>query len=272
MVNWMKSSLFFGVLVLFSVIALITGVFFAGRAVPASAAAALQVPIYTPTPGPDGRIIYTVKPNDTLLSISLLTGVPLEKLRSMNNLKGDTIVVGQQLLLGLAGPAEVTFTPGPTPTPTPILPTLTPKPGTGTLCIILFNDQNGDSIRQATEPSIPDGAISITNRSGSVSLTATTPSGLESTCFEKILEGDYNVSVAVPAGYNPTTVTNFAITLKGGDKTYLDFGAQANAETLANAPAPSGSGRSPILGIVGGLLLLIGAGLAIFAGRLLKGK
>jgi hypothetical protein len=58
--------------------------------------------------------------------------------------------------------------------------------------------------------------------------------------------------------------------LNAGDESYLDFGAQANSETLAQAPAPTGSGNSPILGIVGGLLLLAGLGLAIFAGRLLK--
>jgi len=272
MVNFKQSRIHSGAIALLTACALVTGALLSGPAVTARAAPPLQVPIYTPTPGPDGRIIYIVKANDTLLSISLLTGVPLDKLKALNHLTGDTIQVGQQLLLGLAGPAEVTITPGPTPTPTPILPTPTLKPGTATLCVILFNDQNGDSIRQETEPSIPNGAISVTNRSGSVSLTATTPTGTKPTCFEKIPEGDYNVSVAVPAGYNPTTVTNFAITFKGGDTTYLDFGAQANAETLANAPTPSGSGRSPILGILGGLLLLIGVGLAIFAGRLLKGK
>jgi LysM repeat protein len=272
MVNQKNPRIFISVLVLVATCTITAGALLTGLAIPARAAPAQQVPIYTPTPGPDGRIIYIVKTNDTLLSISLLMGVPLDKLKALNNLKNDTIVVGQPLLLGLAGPAEVTFTPGPSPTPTPILPTPTPKPGTAKLCIILFNDQNGDSIRQETEPSIPEGAISVTNRSGSVSLTATTPSGLAPTCFDKVPEGDYNVSVAVPAGYNPTTVNNFAISLKGGDTTYLDFGAQANAETLANAPTPTGSGRSPILGILGGVLLLIGLGLAIFASRLLKGK
>jgi LysM repeat protein len=272
MANQKTPHFFTGVLVVLVTGTITAGALLTGPAIPVRAAPPQQVPIYTPTPGPDGRIIYIVKPNDTLLSISLLTGVPLDKLKALNNLTSDTIVVGQPLLLGLGGPAEVTFTPGPSPTPTPILPTSTPKPGTAKLCIILFNDQNGDSIRQETEPSIPNGAISVTNRSGSVSLTETTPSGLDPTCFDKVPEGDYNVSVAIPSGFNPTTVTNFAIPLKGGDTTYLDFGAQANEETLANAPTPTGSGRSPILGILGGALLLIGLGLAIFASRLLKGK
>jgi hypothetical protein len=238
-----------------------------------SAAPTRQIPIYTPTPLPDGRIIYTVKANDSLLSISLLTGVPVDELRKLNNLTGDTIFEGQQLLLGLAGPPEMTPTPGPSPTPTPVLPTPTTKPGSGNLCVLLFNDLNGDSIRQESEVSIPDGAISVSNRIGTVSKTGKTIPGSDPYCFEKVPEGDYNVSVAVPAGYNPTTVTNYALRLNAGDETYLDFGAQADSETLSEVPVTSGgSGRSPLLGILGGLLLIGGAGLAIFAGRLLRGK
>jgi LysM repeat protein len=241
-------------------------------AFPVLAAPSRQVPIFTPTPGTDGRIIYIVKANDTLLSISLLTGVPVDQLRALNGLTGDTIIEGQPLLLGLAGPPEVVTTPGPSPTPTPLLPTPTAKPGSGNLCILLFNDRNGDSIRQEEEPSIPDGEVSVSDRSGSVSLTTTTEGGTDPYCFNTVPEGDYNISVAVPAGFNPTTVTNYALSLKAGDETFLDFGAQANSETLAEAPIPAGSGRSPILGIVGGLFLLVGVGLAVFAGRLLRGK
>ena len=243
-----------------------------GPTIPAQAAPQEQIPIYTPTPGPDGRIIYIVKPNDTLLGISLITGVSVEQLRALNNLTSDTIYEGQKLLLGLAGPVDVTPTPGPTPTATPILPTPSPKPGKGNLCILLFNDLNGDSIRQENEPSIPDGAISFGNRSGSVSETIATGIGLEPQCFEDLPEGSYSISVAVPEGYNPTTETSYELELKAGDKTYLNFGAQANSQTLAEAPvipAPEG-GRSPLLGIIGGLFLLAGIGAAIFAGRMLK--
>ncbi|MEJ2708711.1 MAG: LysM peptidoglycan-binding domain-containing protein [Anaerolineales bacterium] len=238
---------------------------------PALAAPNRQIPIYTPTPLPDGRIIYTVKENDTLLSISLITGVSVDDLRTLNDLSGDIIVPGQKLLLGRTGPPQTTPTLGPSPTPTPVLPTPTPKPGTADLCVLLYHDLNGDSIRQEDEPAIPDGAISLSNRSGTVSETADTLPGLDPYCFEGVPEGDYNVTVAVPEGYNPTTVTNFAITLEAGRVDYLNFGAQPNMETIAEAPAPSEGGRSPVLGILGGLLLLVGVGLALFAGRLLKG-
>jgi LysM repeat protein len=243
-----------------------------GEILPARAAPEMQIPIYTPTPGPDGRIIYIVKANDTLLGISLITGVSVDELRGLNNLINDTIYEGQKLILGLGGPVEVTPTPGPTPTATQILPTPSPKPGKGDLCILLFNDLNGDSIRQESEASIPDGAISFGNRAGSVSENVASGIGLEPQCFVDLPEGDYTISVAMPEGYNPTTETNYELPLKAGDKTYLNFGAQANSSTIAEAPIipPPGGGRSPLLGIIGVLFLLAGIGAAIFARRMVK--
>lgn len=239
--------------------------------IPPPLPALAQIPIQTPTAGPDGRIIWIVKAGDSLLSISLITGVPVETLRAMNNLTGDNIIEGQKLLLGLGGPVEITYTPGPTSSPTPLLPTPSPKPGVANLCVILFNDRNGDSLRQEAEPSIPGGAINVNNRSGSFSKAENTGGGSDPICFKEIPEGDYTISVAVPVGFNATTDTNYAMKISAGDETYLDFGAQPNAETQAQAPAPTGSGRSPLLGIIGGLFLAAGLGLAIFASRLLKG-
>ena len=242
------------------------GAIFVGAA---DAAPENQVPIYTRTPGPDGQIIWVVKANDTLLSISIISGIPVEEIISMNNLTTETIFEGQQLVLGLGGPAEETPTPGPTPTPTEPLPTFTPQPGFGTLCIILFDDRDGDSIRQEIEESIPNGAISLADRSGAVSESTTTGSGLDYQCFEDLPEGDYMISVAIPEGYNPTTESDFEIGLNAGDETFINFGAQANAETLAQeqiVPAPEG-GRSPILGIIGIIFLVGGVVVAFLALR-----
>ena len=67
--------------------------------VPAQAAPDRQIPIYTPTAGPDGRIIWIVKANDTLLSISLISGVPVDEIRGLNNLTSDTIFATDKLFL-----------------------------------------------------------------------------------------------------------------------------------------------------------------------------
>jgi hypothetical protein len=239
----------------------------------ALAAPVLQLtPFPTPTPGPDGRILYTVQTGDTLLRISLIAGVPLDELRGLNNLVGDNIVVGQELLLGLGGPSEVTPTPGPGPTPTEELPTPSLVPGVGMLCVLLYNDRNGDAIRQEEEPSIPGGAINVNNRSGTFSESTQTIAGSEPHCFENLSEGEYTITVAVPDNYNPTTATSYVLLLKAGDETYLGFGAQVSSQSDIQAASPEGRSRSPLLGFLGGLFLLAGLGLAIFGTRLMRGK
>ena len=234
-------------------------------------------PFPTPTPGADGRIIYIVKSGDSLWRISAVSGVPMDELRALNNLgTNEVITPGQELLLGLGGPAGPAPTFGPPPTATSELPTPTPGIGTGTLCVLLFEDIDGDSIRQEQEPSLPGGAISINDRSGEISLTADTPSGgvsenlfpepeeLGFVCFDTLEKGEYNITVASPDGYNATTPLNYAINLNPGEEVLIGFGAQPNSEILADASRPVGSQRSPILGLIGGLLVLLGSSLGIY--------
>jgi hypothetical protein len=243
-----------------------------GAGLPARAAPAAQfTPFPTPTPGPDGRIIYIVQANDSWWRIAAIFNIDLDQLLTVNNATRDTLLrEGQELLLGLGGPSEDFPTPGPTPTESPLLPTTSPQPGSGTLCVLIFDDRNGDSRRQESEPSIPGGAISIADREGLVSITETTTPGLEPQCFDELPEGTYTISVGIPEGYNPTTVLTYTLDLQPGARTILDFGAQANSEVLAQATSPTGSGNSPLVGIFGILLLVAGLGLGLFAGRIRK--
>ena len=249
-------------------------------------------PIATPTPGPDGRIIYIVQAGDTLWRISAITGVSLDELRRLNDLAAeDVIQVGDQLLLGLGGPSEIPPTAGPPPTPTSDVPTPTPSIGTGVLCVSVFLDTNGDALRQDDELDLDGSAISISNRLGTVSLSQGEDGGLLPRCYEDVElgyydiegsraecisivqcalvldEGEYNISVAIPDGYNATTTLNHVQNLEAGYQTFLDFGAQPNSETVADTPVipESGEGQSPILAIVGVGLLVVGIGLGIAA-------
>lgn len=252
----------------------VCSLFLAGLSRPVWAAPLAQFTSFpTPTPGPDGRIIYIAQEGDSAWRIAAIFGLNLDNLRALNKW-GETpnIKPGDKVLLGLAGPAEASVTPGPTPTSAPVLPTPSPKPGWGNLCVLLYMDVNGDSIREEAEPTLPKGEISVTDRSGTVSKTATTGGGADPICFEQLPEGTFNVSVAIPKGYNATTAMNQTITLKAGDITQLNFGAQADTQTQVEAPTPQGSGKSPILAIAGTLLLVVGIGLAFLAGRLALGK
>ncbi len=240
-------------------------------ALPVAASSPQQAVYFTPTPLPDGRIIYVVKANDTCISISLLNRISEDTLRSLNNIKGTDCVirVGQQLLLGLAGPAE-TPTAGPSATPTPLLPTPTPFAGNGEVCVILFNDINGNGLAEDTEPAMPGGEVSLTDRAGKFSRTGTTVTINDPTvdlplCFSDVPEGEYSVSIAIPQGYNPTTSTARDLSVKAGSTSTIDFGAQVSLRSAD--PTPVQTPQSPLLGILGGSLILAGAGLALWLRR-----
>ncbi len=236
-------------------------------------AKAAPLPQYTafpsPTPGPDGKIIYIVQPGDTLWRVSAITGVTVDEIRKLNNLgDNDIIREDQKLIIGFGGPpGGQGTTPEAAVTPTPSGPAPTESIGVGTLCIILYKDENGDAVRQEEEPSVSGGAISIANRDGSVSFTKKTIDGYNHQCFEDLKADDYNITVAIPEGYNATTVLNYPIKLHAGDETYLDFGAQPNSQLEAETNAlPVESGKkSPLIGILGGLMMLIGIGLGVYA-------
>ncbi len=249
-----------------------------------SAAPQAQLTVFpTPTPGPDGRIIYVAQEGDSVWRIAAISGISAEQFRKLNPfIVNDIIIPGQSYLIGYAGPVVGVPTSGPMPTQRVLTPSPTPSPGWGVLCILLYNDLNGDSMRQEAEPSIPDGEISVSNRLGTVSLTGTTLSGgiatnivnptpLERgyTCFDQLQQGEYLVSVAAPEGYNRTTDLNATILLEAGQTTQIAFGAQANSELeVQNAIIPDAPQKSPIMGIVGGFFLLGGIALGIYAALL----
>jgi LysM repeat protein len=228
----------------------------------------------TSTPGPDGRILYTVVEGDNCGQVALLHGITVSQLRQFNTRLDDncTLTIGQQLVVGLAQPEPPTA--GPAPTLAPPTVTATPFSGTTEVCILLFNDLNGDALRQENEFGIDGGAISLTNLNGSYSQTQNTTSAIDPdlaepirSCFTDVPGGEYNVSMAVPDGYNPTMSLSYKFTVRPGDRASIDFGAQSKTVTVGDAAEPAQGNRSPVLGIFGFLLLLAGVGLGYYAYR-----
>ena len=234
-------------------------------AAPEASVAAQGTGFTTPTPGPDGKIIYVVIEGDDLWTIAALSGKSVEELMALNGVQpGDFITPGMQLLLGLAGPALPTAAPEARSTPTlrPVTPT--PVFGTGEICILLFLDVNGNARLDTGETALPGGQISIAEPSGVLAGEATTGDALEGRCFQGLLNGDYNVSAAAPQHYNPTTSMNIPVRLAPGEIKYIEFGAQASGVLGGGASAGT---RSTVLGVIGILLLLAAAGLGLFAAR-----
>lgn len=228
---------------------------------PVYAAPASQAALPTPTAQEDGRIIYIAQAGDSWWIISVKTGVAEQTLYELNNTKPeDPVQEGQKILLGVVTPVPVV--PGAanvTPTPSILTPAV---PGYGEVCVVLFDDVNGDSVRQEGEPQLADGAISLVDRVGKINETGNTSAGLDPVCFADIPEGEYNLSVAVPEGYNPTTSLNAPLKLMAGDRSILNFGAQLSGQ--AQPVSPSQGGRNPLLAIIGAVLILGGAGVGFY--------
>lgn len=230
----------------------------------------------SPTPGADGRIIYIVKAGDTCEQITLLYSVPLEYLRLTNELNANCdLREGQRLVLGLGGPSAASPTPGPSPIPTAVLPTATPgEGGIAEVCVLVYDDVNGDGLRQTTEKAIPGAAISLTSLDGAYSQTLTTAINPDTTayqgmCFTNVPMGKYNVSAAAPDGYNPTINLTSSVDVTPGDIAYIDYGAQLKTVPEANVPSNK---PSPLLGILGAVFLLAGIGMGVYIWGLLRKK
>lgn len=232
----------------------------------------------TPTPGTDGRVIYIVQAGDNCFRVAALHGISVDQLRQLNSKLDEncTLVEGQELLIGLVSVATQTAPAA----LTPVTPTVTPTPISGTteICVLLFDDSNGNSIREETEPAVAGGAVSVTENNGkySASLETTIPADptvYQGICFTDVPEGSYTISMGVPADYNPTTELNSAVDVNAGDLVSVGFGVQRKdvvVDPTTEEQNNSGGGQSMILGVFGVLLLLGGAGLGYYAWRTSK--
>jgi LysM repeat protein len=231
-----------------------------------------QVYYYTPTADSAGNIIYTVKAGDTCDSIALLNGISLQELQTQNQLTVDDcrfLTPGKKLRLAIVPTPFVT--PGPSPTPTSSLPTPAPPIGFGTLCVYLFDDLNGNGMVDAGEGPLAGGQISLSSTASNTSLTGTTIATADSApvCFKDIPESTYTISIAIPQGYNATSSQNVTLGLKAGDTATVNFSAQASARASANNGQDPN--RSVLLAVVGGIILVAGVGVGLYA-RFIFGK
>lgn len=244
--------------------------------VPADASVNLQAtPFPTSTPLQDGRILYVVQPGDSQWLVAAKFAIDINQLRLLNNWDEDeALIEGQVILLGLA--EQETATPSPAPD-VELTPVGTPEDeGSATICVLLYNDVNGDALRQETEFGIAGGAVSISERTGLASNSAATSDQVDVdgdpilSCFEELPPGEYTVSVAAPEGLNPTTEQSVTLSVNAGDIATLNFGSQISSAAQSAVLSPEEGGRSPWMGLLGIVLLLSGAGLGIYTWQIAR--
>lgn len=257
-------------------------------AAPSRFASAQDAPFNTATPDANGYIYHTVRENEFCYTIAELYNTSVERIISLNNLDLNcTIFVGRTLLVAIVTatavpptaepvPAQPTVPPQeaqPTQPPADFVPEPTAMLDTGKVCIILFHDVDGNGMRTDGENFLYGGEVSINDRTGTVSRVSTTVAGDPDTtkpmCFEQLPPGEYNISIAVPDGFNNTTATNHAITVVSGETITIDFGAQEATPEDMNMQGEARA-LSPLLFILGGVILLSGLGLLFYMIRARK--
>ncbi len=220
-----------------------------------------------PTANAQGQIIYIVQPGDSIVHIATVacgeTMECVEKIRQLNNLSGNLITVGQQLIIGPldgqpppAGPATLTPAPAqavtadpgatepaataaPAASPTgdngpvaaePTTPSLLAGDGDGGICITLYDDTNGNGILDAGETLVAGGVFNLLDVTGNILSTYTTNGISEPYCFENLVSATYRITSTVPESYQFTTRTDWDLTLAAGSIANVEFGAQFTGE------------------------------------------
>ncbi|MBP7693378.1 MAG: LysM peptidoglycan-binding domain-containing protein [Anaerolineales bacterium] len=250
-----------------------------------AAPVATAVPFVKPTPGPDGNIVYVVQPGDSAWGIAANAGLTLQQLTDLNGgINLNFISVGQRLVIGQGQPSTPpTATAAPEPTQDPNAPTAVPEPTAttageptaaptaappgGKLCARIYEDQNGNALREEGETSVAGGNLTVIDAASGAPVQAyTTQAGEEEHCFEGITPGVYTLAAAPPAGYNATTSANARLEVQADASVNIEFGAQkSGGGAVQPAPADDGSAmRVALFGAAGIMLILLAAGIAGF--------
>ena len=176
-------------------------------------------------------------------------GAPLYRVKHNDSYWDDASVVASAP--PLPPPTRPTSTPTPKPTPTP-WPTFTPTPVTGTICVVAFEDHNGNGVQDPADGRLPGALITVSNERGVVDEYVTTGFD-EPHCFRGLSPGNYFVSEVDPAGYRSTTHDDWGISVVAVDQIHVAFGDYAPPEATST-PRPTPTPLPPPPTALGSLL------------------
>lgn len=156
-------------------------------------------------------------------------------------------------------------TPVPAVTATPQGPSASPTPTTGQICVLAFNDRNGDTQQSEDESLLPGVVFALSDTSGPKE-SYTTDGVSEPYCITNLPPGSYQLAIKSPTNYSATTQKSMVIALNGGMKTDVTFGARRGG--AAPTPTAAGGGDSGISGVLGsaGRIVLIVVAILVLLG------
>lgn len=264
-------------------------------------------PQATPQPQPtaqtdaSGGVVHTVAAGDTLFGLSIQYNVPLDQIYTLNGLNGQSILsIGQKIIIkGGAGvpaqqptvaptaaaqpattpetaatsaaPAAATTPNASGPTPASSAPTApTAASDKGQLCLLAFNDVNGDGLRQSSEAAVAGAKFVIVDAQGATVETYVSTDSSNYYCVKELTPGSYNVSVQPAPNTQATSDKRWGVPLTSGSTVNINFGSRGGGSSASSSDGSStpsaaegkssGSNVGGIVAGIGGLVLLLAAG------------
>lgn len=144
------------------------------------------------------------------------------------------------------------------------LGTVYAQQNTGKICVLAFEDQNGNSVRDDDEPLLANVGFTLADASG-VKGSYKTDGNSEPYCFSSLAPAQYTVQARGGTGMEATTPGQWAVSLSANATFTAEYGASkggAAAQTSdGTKPAASSNGMTTLgriaLGLVG--LVILGA-------------
>jgi hypothetical protein len=207
--------------------------------------------------------------------------------------EAEATASGEETTEGEAAEAEATSVVEAEPTAQEVEaePTTAPTASTtNSVCVLAYNDANGDGVRQADSETLQaDAAFTLMRGSDSVA-TYISDGISEPYCFADLDADTYQVQFSPPPAYETTTSTTWAVAVSDGISVPVEFGAQESAATAvadrtaagdttlaasgtandasAGTTEVSGAENEPggFFSSLGGIVIAVAVGLVLLAG------
>lgn len=207
------------------------------------------VPVPSPSPRPspaslssDGFSFVTLLPGDTFTNVFSIPGDYAYYLKNKPQFSGRVIV--EAGFPSRTPTATSTFSRTPTATTTSTTTVSVTPMLLGAICVIVYNDLNGNGTRDLGELLSSGASITVKNSDGVVVGVATTDGTLEPRCFLNLPAGNYTVTEVNSAGYTSTTPDLLTVVVPAGFTTNVEFGDNLPALT-ATPTSPRTPGVIP---------------------------
>jgi hypothetical protein len=113
-----------------------------------------------------------------------------------------------------------------------------PTTNTASICVTLFDDENGNRLQDGGEATLAGGDIVLT-QSGQPAGEHTTDASPDPYCFDALAAGSYSVGASAPPGYGLTTPDQLRVQAYPAAQINVAFGAAKGVQPIV-LPPPSG--------------------------------